>query len=1231
MSIRLYYSNLTERLAEKLAANLKDGLAGQDPFHSSTIIIPNKNLEQWLKMAIARRNAIATTLVFPFLEKGLWDLLASIDGRDASAKPALLGQDAAQLLVLSELLGIASDEKELALFREYLFDRKGGRQPDYYRKAWQLAGKLERVFREYEYNREELIDAWSAGAAYYREGSANLKRMEACQRALYNRVFGAGGSRDRLDAATGGKRLTLPQYERLIFRAGQVVPPPKRPGRTVHIFGLSQISAFHTRLLFELARHMDIIFYQLNVCSEFWEDMTTPQEDRYRKFKAIRIKKNSAGDFLEEHPRENRLLKLWGKPGRENVKLLSDLEEACAGTVEFDSEWNLDENAASKRPTVLRAVQDHIVHRVGKSDVRITQDASIQIAGAPGVYREVETVYNSIIENMRADPALQLTDIAVLVPDMATYKAALQAVFSREPRLVPYNLSDSAARDDSLYAAAVLGLLELIDSSYSRRQVFSLILNDCFLAACGATREDALVWLGWADKLNIFHSIDAEDRKRRGYGQSDLYTWRQGLERLRLGRIMETDDDPLSRGVFRRYQALVPFADRESANAALVSSFCGVVESLITRLADLQGAALSCAEWSARIGAVIGEFLAVPPARPEEEKVAASIRRAVGALSGCGDVLRQCGTETVGLAFVSEYLQAALAKVATTHGKYLSGGVTISSLLPMRPIPFRVAYIMGLGEGGFPGREDRSTLDLRHYRRRIGDVSTPEANRYLFLETLMSVREKLYLTYVSRDTQKDELFHPCSVVNELRGYLDDHILAAPFKTLKDADPPWPDDIPLKGSSARYVSGRDALPAWSDILQNFSVADRLACFLESGRDGMMPMTETARAACDAKARSLTAWKKLRGAQAAAPGETAPDRERIRLKELAAFLENPIEASLERHLGIVDVREEDMLAAEDEPFYSGYPENYDFSIRMAEAFIREWQAGGLARTDPARYIEERLGEWYGYCRLQGRTPDETFGGVDRRKFEAGLRARILGEKGLSAFLEARQGRTFAPLAVLGETGRHAGAGMRHDPLVLKIGPRGSPREAVVSGSAPFLWRDDGPGETELCIPVMRLPPKKGTILRQMLQPLLLYLSLRASGALGGKIAPCALYLAGPDKVVPASRYDVSRDDACEYLAMLVNDLLDPTSFDLLPLALLQSSDMAVETLAAKPKATESREFRLKLEELVTAAGETDYSAYRPSRIVAAIDAPVPKDAYEKAYRRITWLVKANTLSL
>ncbi len=83
-----------------------------------------------------------------------------------------------------------------------------------------------------------------------------------------------------------------------------------------------------------------------------------------------------------------------------------------------------------------------------------------------------------------------------------------------------------------------------------------------------------------------------------------------------------------------------------------------------------------------------------------------------------------------------------------------------------------MVFVLGLGEGRFPARDMRNPLDLRGARRLPGDVTARERDQYMFLETLISTQERLYLSYVSRDSQTGESIEPSSVIKELQFMLE---------------------------------------------------------------------------------------------------------------------------------------------------------------------------------------------------------------------------------------------------------------------------------------------------------------------------------------------------------------------------------------------------------------------------------------------------------------------------
>ena len=85
---------------------------------------------------------------------------------------------------------------------------------------------------------------------------------------------------------------------------------------------------------------------------------------------------------------------------------------------------------------------------------------------------------------------------------------------------------------------------------------------------------------------------------------------------------------------------------------------------------------------------------------------------------------------------------------------------------------------LGLGEGAFPARDTRDTLDLRLERRQVGDVRASERDKYMFLEVLLSARDALSVSWVARDPHTGDAIPPSPVVGLLMDTLRRSYLSA---------------------------------------------------------------------------------------------------------------------------------------------------------------------------------------------------------------------------------------------------------------------------------------------------------------------------------------------------------------------------------------------------------------------------------------------------------------------
>jgi exodeoxyribonuclease V gamma subunit len=257
----LHYSNRTEKLLEALIANLEAAgtRPGASPLDPATIIVPNRQIETYLKFGIARSRGIASNLRTPFLRHFLGEVieLCRPDARIVAGH-RLRGL---LLTLLSDPKALA--DPDLASPRGYLLAADD--DPDAFAlRVWQLSGQVAHLFEEYDYSRPEMLEAWAAGR--FEPGIAEPGGdSEVWQRAIWTRLWKPGGLVERRSRESGETWLTAPKaFESLAPGELAAVLP-----REIHVFGISYAARAFQEIFGALARAADLHIYSMTPCVEF--------------------------------------------------------------------------------------------------------------------------------------------------------------------------------------------------------------------------------------------------------------------------------------------------------------------------------------------------------------------------------------------------------------------------------------------------------------------------------------------------------------------------------------------------------------------------------------------------------------------------------------------------------------------------------------------------------------------------------------------------------------------------------------------------------------------------------------------------------------------------------------------------------------------------------------------------------------------------------------------------
>jgi exodeoxyribonuclease V gamma subunit len=388
-------------------------------------------------------------------------------------------------------------------------------------------------------------------------------------------------------------------------------------------------------------------------------------------------------------------------------------------------------------------------------------DASIRVHSAHGEMRQLEIIRDQLLDALQSDPTLRPHDLLVLVPDAAAWAPLVDAVFGvNEPGAprIPYRIADRPARGDDPAAGAFSELLALQGGRFTHSEVFALLSHPLVHDAAGLSEAqvDALATL--THRANARWGYDAHSRASLGLPAYEAATWRESLDRLLVGMTTGPQGDLVL--------DVLPQSGDTVGDAAGIGRLAQWIDEVAVAIASWQ-TARSLDAWVTAMEEAVTLLFGTPELRNAE--AVSSVTRLLDRLRA--QAVQAHYAPTVSFGVVRDWIDTELEADSFGSG-FLTGGMTIAALKPMRSLPFRIIAVAGLDEGVFPRRDRRAAFDMLDVEPRAGDRDLRSDDRQLFLDLMLAAGDRLVLAYSGRAVSDNS---PCAasvVVDELLDHLD---------------------------------------------------------------------------------------------------------------------------------------------------------------------------------------------------------------------------------------------------------------------------------------------------------------------------------------------------------------------------------------------------------------------------------------------------------------------------
>ena len=325
--------------------------------------------------------------------------------------------------------------------------------------------------------------------------------------------------------------------------------------------------------------------------------------------------------------------------------------------------------------------------------------------------------------------------------------------------------------------------------------------------------------------------------------------------------------------------------------------------------------------------------------------------------------------------------------------------------------------------------------------------------------------------------------------------------------------------------------------------------------------------------------------------------------------------------------------DRTLVNDERFYSESLVERDFVMRTLDHYVRQATAG---HDQPQVAAVDYFDAAYADAVRRSQMPEGAFSTLDRRRILEQIDAWITGatnrDDSLQAELACFDGNDLLTTVTLGCDMVDDPPQLAFPPLVLELGD-GLPA-VEVHGSTPYLWRRPDSGSCTIWNIVTGRPGRRHVPGRRVLQGFLFYMAARAQTADDGAGAwlgdePVAVRLfCGRD--TGEYRYQVTPDNARDYLRQLLRAFYADDVFDLMPMALFHDetrrsyggnqSEIPLPFVPGN-KATpqEKAKYQRRLQFEVEQARGNPFSRWYHSPLLDLLELEVPDDCWDKIHAR------------
>jgi len=741
--VNLYYGNNLYLLSDELNKVIfTKSTTNKNILQPEIIVTQSRGMNKWLDVYFANKNGIWANKNYIQLNNFISDFIKIILPNDKLYEG--YNEDNLTWLIYGHLL---KNKNKYSKLKDYLENKNDLR-------LWQFAKLMSNTYDQYIIFRPEKILEWENNKYEFKEKwQADLWNALVQDKNLRHKIHIKEKLFKKIDEIVNNKK-----NKKLTNTQADVLSLIEKKYPRISFFGISYLPDFLREEIEKISEIVEIHFFLLqpSVCKE-----------------KIKIK--------------NSLLSFNAMKGIDFIeKLLKDKKD------NHNHKKLFNENK-SNNPSLLNQLQSDILNNKNTQTAQFKSNNSIIIQSCHSKKREIEVLKDYILNLLENNSNITISDIVILAPNIDDYAPYIDAVFKEKIDVINedkinsdsnqkslfYTIADKSKKFESKSYDLFTLLFEIIEGRFEISKILELfgfeeILNkyDLDFVTYEDIKEHIL-------ESGIKWGIDSNFKKELHLPAFYENTWEWGIDRILLGYAMPTyiqNDHENNLNLYKfnntnenTKNTFLPYDELTGSQFEEIGAFIDFYYKLKEIRSHVKNKEYTLSKWADYFKNLSRDFMSF------EDEVLSDLNDLFSSL----EIIEKekYFTEKIEFTVVKEFIDNSFQN-SFSHDNFLRGGITFAGFLPMRSLPFKVICILGMNESSYP-RKDRlpefniTKHDLGPADRSLRDAdrSLRDADRYLFLETLISVKEKLYISYIGQSIKDNTELEPSILIQELIDYL----------------------------------------------------------------------------------------------------------------------------------------------------------------------------------------------------------------------------------------------------------------------------------------------------------------------------------------------------------------------------------------------------------------------------------------------------------------------------